>query len=225
MNIRIGKYVHACPCTEEVKSTYLSADNFIKIYRSIDSELDRKILLRHIVRFNTPYVFRDSPLIYEQIRNYLADRLRLEVSEILIIGSAKTGFSMSTEEYGKVFSEQSDLDFTIVNRDLFKQLQAEYKTWKELYVNDKSVMPKNEIERKYWDENIKVVANNLKRGFVDCRKLPTRKCCPTVMNINDAMWLITERLKCCFNIKVTHSSARIYQDLMSFYNQFKYNTD
>lgn len=225
MNIGIVKYLYVCPSIEAIKSTHISAEEFIKLYRSTDSELDRKLLLRHVIRFNTPYVFKARPLIYEQVKNYLADRLGLEVSEVLIIGSAKTGFSMSPNEYGKAFSEKSDLDFTIVNNNLFQQLKDEYNIWRNLYVNEKSITPNNETERKYWNENIKVVGNNINNGFIDPRKLPNRKCCPKVKDINDSMWLITERLKSIFNITVSHSSARVYKDLQSFYLQFKRNTD
>ena len=101
----IKNYLKATPLIKAVTSTYLSPEQFLQLYKAATDE-ERRILLRHVVRFNTPYVFRDKPLLYEYIRQYLADILQLEVQDVLLIGSAKTGFSMSTDQYGKAFSSK-----------------------------------------------------------------------------------------------------------------------
>ena len=225
MSISIRKYLSTSHIVESVNSTYLPSKQFLELYQLANFEVERKPLLFHVIRFNTPYIFKDNPLVYEQIRLYLSERLNLEVADIMLIGSAKTGFSMSPDEYGKAFSEKSDLDFTIVNQHLFEQLKDEYINWRNLYLIEKRIVPNNDTEQRYWDENLKVVEKNINNGFVDTRKLPNRNCCPIVKDINHSMWLIPERLRKCFNMTVAHASVRVYKDQQSFYNQFKRNTD
>lgn len=224
MSVGIGKYLYRSPMVESVNSTYLSSAQFLDLYRSASSEVERKLLLRHVIRFNTPYVFKDCPLVYEQIRHYLSELLEIEVADVMLIGSAKTGFSMSTAEYGKGFSEKSDLDFTIVSSRVFEALKEEYGIWREKYMNG-IVMPRNETEQKYWDGNLSVIQRNISRKFIDSNKLPNRECCPKTKLINDAMYRITVKIKEKFGISVSHASVRIYSDLNAFYDQFKLNTD
>ena len=130
MSMGISKFIYDSDMVNSVNSIYMTPEHFINSYKSITSELERKFLLRHIIRFNVPFIFKDKPLVFEQIRSYLSHLLHLEVGDILIIGSSKTGFSMSPKEYGKPFGEQSDIDFTIVNQRLFEQLEREFLIWK-----------------------------------------------------------------------------------------------
>ena len=225
MSIGIGKFIYESDIVNSVNSIYMTPEHFINSYKSTISELEQKLLLRHIIRFNVPFIFKDRPLIFEQIRSYLSHLLDIEVGDILIIGSSKTGFSMSPKEYGKAFSEQSDIDFTIVNHKLFEQLKREFLIWKLQYTEENILKPQNDTEKFYWNENLKVIKRTIDRGFIDCRKLPTRKCCPLICKIINGMSLITKKLHKDFNIIVKHSSVRVYIDIPSFYSQFKINTD
>lgn len=218
----IKNYLKATPLIKAVTSTYLSPEQFLQLYKAATDE-ERRILLRHVVRFNTPYVFRDKPLLYEYIRQYLADILQLEVQDVLLIGSAKTGFSMSTDQYGKAFSSKSDLDFTIVSKPLFDILCNEYHTWHELYTNGQE--KPSIAEQNYWDANINTLERTIDRRFIDTTKLPNRMCCPTNMMINNAMYLIKTKLELPFQITISHASVRVYNDINAFYRQLKINTN
>lgn len=222
---KISKYIYNSDLIEGVKSTYLSPDQFKDLYQSLESEFDKRILLRHLIRFNTPYVFKDCPLVFEQVRHYLAQLLHIDVSGILLIGSAKTGFSMSPDTYGRQFSEKSDLDFTIVDSSVFDSLKAEYWEWRTKYTIEKSVFPRSEKEKGYWDNNISGVERTIKRGFIDTRFIPNLECCTNTRNINESMYRMKIRLDDTFNIKISHASSRVYKDLPSFYRQFSLNTD
>lgn len=132
---------------------------------------------------NTPYIFKDRPLIFEKIKEYLSNLLSVELHDILLIGSAKTGFSLSTDNYGRPFNDKSDLDFTIINETLFQSLKADYDNWKRKYTVEETISPTNLTEKGYWDENVKVLKRNLNRGFIDTYKLPNMECCPTAKTI------------------------------------------
>lgn len=225
MNIGINDFIYESDVVNSVNTIYISPEHFIETYESTVSELERMIILRHIIRFNLPFIFKDKPLIFEQIRSYLSYLLNIEEGEILIIGSSKTGFSMSPKQYGKVFSEQSDVDFTLINQRLFNNLKNDFDTWRDHYTNKKIQLPASEKETDLWNENLIVVKRNLNRGFIDSWKLPNRKCCPQAKQINNAMSLINLKLKEKFAIITDHASARIYKDFNSFYAQLKLNID
>ena len=117
MNIK--KYLNISKVCMEINSTYTSPEIFKKCYTSLEG-IEQKSLITHVIIKNIPYLFRDKPLLFEQIIQYLSDSLDIEGESIKLIGSAKTGFSVSPPPcYGKKFSDKSDLDFTIINNTLF----------------------------------------------------------------------------------------------------------
>lgn len=171
------------------------------------------------------FVFRDIPLLYEQIIQYLSDLLSIESGSVKLIGSAKTGFSVSpSPNYGKIFTENSDLDFTIINEAVFGALCKEYEAWKAAYIRN-DILPRSGKEKKYWDDNIVLLERNIGRGFIDTYKIPNREMCPITKNINNAMYLIPLKLDEYYNIKVSKASARVYKSYNLFRQQLKLNTD
>ena len=105
-----------------ISSIYTSSEQFKVCYERLIG-LEQNSLISHVIVNNTPFVFKDIPLLYEQIIQYLSDLLSIESGSIKLIGSAKTGFSVSpSPNYGKIFSEKSDLDFTIINEVVFEKL-------------------------------------------------------------------------------------------------------
>lgn len=220
--MKISHYIKSTPAIKEVTGTYVSPDLFLKLYFESDPE-DAATLLRHVMQNNTPYAFKDHPLIFEKVKEYLSDRFQLQHHEILLIGSAKTGYSFSPDSYGRSFSENSDFDFTIISESLFNLLRDDFEDWGNRYLVEKSVQPK-ETEKKYWDQNIDNVAKTCNRGFIDTYKLPNRGCCPTAMKVNDALSKITIRLKSEFGITNGKASARVYRDNEAFARQLSLNT-
>lgn len=151
--------------------------------------------------------------------------LNIEPDCIKLIGSAKTGFSVSPHpDFGKSFSDKSDLDFAIIHEDIFKRLKEEYITWKYAYTSEK-IMPNNAREMKFWNENIERLSINIHRGLIDTYKIPNRNLCPLTMCINNSMSLIKTKLAQCHNIIVSNVSVRVYKDSTCFWRQLKLNTD
>ena len=204
MNIK--KYLNISKVCMEINSTYTSPEIFKKCYTSLEG-IEQKSLITHVIIKNIPYLFRDKPLLFEQIIQYLSDSLDIEGESIKLIGSAKTGFSVSPPPcYGKKFSDKSDLDFTIINID-------------------RIVFPKSETAKRYWDDNVLQLKNTINRGFIDTNKIPNIEICPTTKKINNAMYLIPLKLKEYHDITTSKASVRVYKNYHYFYNQLKINTD
>ena len=222
MNIK--KYLNISKVCMEINSTYTSPEIFKKCYTSLEG-IEQKSLITHVIIKNIPFLFRDKPLLFEQIIQYLSDSLDIEGESIKLIGSAKTGFSVSPPPcYGKKFSDKSDLDFTIINNTLFDKLENEYQSWKDAYI-DRIVFPKSETAKRYWDDNVLQLKNTINRGFIDTNKIPNIEICPTTKKINNAMYLIPLKLKEYHDITTSKASVRVYKNYHYFYNQLKINTD
>ena len=66
-----------------------------------------------------PYCFREMPGAYQLLRKHLAGRLSVAENDIVVVGSGKTGFSLSPDNFGRGFSPRSDVDVLIVSSQLF----------------------------------------------------------------------------------------------------------
>lgn len=91
------------------------------------------------------------------VRAAIAARFKLHVNKIIIVGSAKLGYSVSPEKSLRPFNDQSDVDVAIVSPVLFE------KYWLEMYQAQKSMLewPDLNSARKY-----------LFRGWIRPDKLP-----------------------------------------------------
>lgn len=59
----------------------------------------------------------------------MSDALELVERDIIVVGSAKMGFSLSPDTFFRQFSEQSDIDVLVVNTDLFDRVWMEMLKW------------------------------------------------------------------------------------------------
>lgn len=204
-------------CLKE-KEFFIKGENFDVIYNN-GVNIEQNSLLLHYVIDNPPFAFREQPLLYDQMRQFIAIRIGVLPNDIKLIGSAKTEFSISIDEYGRPYNSNSDFDFAIINRELFSKLCEEYNHWRYEFKNG-NVAPKNDIERGYWNSNVIVVEKNIGRKFIDVDKLPALKnVCPIVQNIRNTMWQIKDNLAKYNEINIRKASARIYSDFSSFYGQ------
>ncbi len=222
--MKISNYLKLSKEANTINDIYMLPSEFKCKYKNLEG-LERDALISHIILNNIPYVFRSKPILYEMIVKYLSDILEVNSNFIYLIGSGKTGFSISPgADYGKIFSESSDLDFTIVDKILFDKLAKEYELWSKAYLVDGKCYPKNEREKSYWDENILRLKKNIINGFLDTYKIPNIEICLEVKKINNVIYLISQKLNEYHQIKVKGISVRVYQDEESFINQLSLNT-
>lgn len=198
------------------QSQYLK-ENYFKI-----GERERASLLNFLIISNFCYAFKIKPIVYEQITQYISDKFNVSKSNIVLIGSARTGFAIDPENYGRKFSEESDLDFAIIDKEVFKSSVVDFKLWK-------SRTEKNEYEEKvrnkYWTENLSNLRFQIKKGFIDTYKIPNFPEFVTTQQLNASLSLIVINLKEYQNIKVKKASVRIYKDWHTFQKQLRLNIE
>ncbi|MFZ0770108.1 MAG: hypothetical protein WCA49_01505 [Candidatus Sulfotelmatobacter sp.] len=65
------------------------------------------------------YAFRQRPGDLDVLKLHLVSHLPLTADGIVVVGSAKTGFSLSPESFPRPFSIKSDIDVVVVDEALF----------------------------------------------------------------------------------------------------------
>src|SRR5262245_33020392 len=72
-------------------------------------------LLNELLFENVPFVFGASWESYRSWRLSLASAIDVDPSEIVVVGSAAVGFSLTPTKRLKAFDERSDIDVAIVS--------------------------------------------------------------------------------------------------------------
>ena len=74
-------------------------------------------IVRKYIIHGIPFVFKDNEEEYYEFRDSIAKHFKIGFHEVLILGSAKLGYSYHKPT---VFSSESDIDVALVNEDLFE---------------------------------------------------------------------------------------------------------
>lgn len=193
-----------------------SADDIQKVL-SKSARKERDIIIRLWLSEGAPFAFRNCPAIYEEIRRWLADRLSINAKEITLIGSARIGFSLAPPpDYGKPFSNLSDLDFSIVSNGYFSDLSSVFENFSSDFEQG-LIIPRSELENKLWEANIAFGKRNIPRGFFDSNKIPNYDQYPFVQHINNSMWVLQKKLDTTpLAPRIKRASIRVYRDWQSF---------
>ncbi|MBN1365886.1 MAG: hypothetical protein JW976_13845 [Syntrophaceae bacterium] len=122
-----------------------------------------KIVRKHILKDAAICFKGDMDLILE-LKESLSSYFDVHIKNIEIVGSAKLGVSLSEERFGKVYSQTSDIDLTIVSSELFDR------AWHELLKLDYQYYKLSEKERKYLNDSYETIH----RGFISPDRLPPK---------------------------------------------------
>jgi len=127
----------------------------INIFRSDLSQLPVPIIVRKHITFGDCYILNHDKHFY--LKSHVADHFEIHPNEVLIIGSAKLGFSIAQNKRYRHFSDRSDIDVAIVSARLFDEI------WQQVfdYWNDVRYWPYEEVFK-----------SNLFRGWIRPDKLP-----------------------------------------------------
>ncbi len=202
---------------------YPTAEDIVKAINNGEKDV-RYILASLWLSEGIPYCFRSQPAIYEEVRLFLSQRLKICAKEITIIGSGRQGFSLSPgENFGRPFGKYSDLDLNAISSPLFEKLKREFERWKVDYtIGD--VAPRNEFEKKYWKDNVERIPHNLIRGFIDPYKIPTFDRYPQTQVIVDLTSIIHKKLKITPGAPMVRGvGLRVYSDWDAFVRQMSVN--
>ena len=221
--VDIRDYIYLSKTADSIDNSFSTPVAFKDYYQTVGSN-EKNSLIRHFIVNNIPYAFKDKPILYERITQYLADKLQISPTEIKLIGSAKTGFSISPlPTYGKPFGRHSDLDFSIINEELFNKLKDEFNKWSVRF-KSKQIEANNLREEFYWFQNLDSGLRQLNNGFIDTHFIPNRELFFMTRKINNSLWLIQKYLEQTHQLKVKKASASIYKSWHSFVGRLNRNT-
>lgn len=206
----------------ELNTTYPEATIIDKIAKE-GSEEDRIAIARLWLSEGIPFVFKDYPGIYETIRTWLALRLDINAKDISITGSARLGTSLNPKQLGKIFNENSDLDFFIISEKIFNNLKSDFNKWSSDYEQN-LIIPSNDTETKFWKDNLTRGIKLFDKGFFDPHLIPNRKSYPQVQEISQTMWLLQGKLAKTAHIpRISKVSVRCYKNWSDYVRQVSIN--
>ena len=172
-----------------------------------------------------PYVFRDVPIAYEIVREWLAHHFEVHPKDIVLVGSARLGYSLaSNPHFGKQFDEASDIDLAVVSRPLFKRVACEFMGWRRDYLAGR-VRPRNRGERRYWPDNARDVPANIASGFIDLKYIPPRDLYPLSQRLHDTLYRLQVSAFTRQLIGQHRFSLRIYESWAAFTVQMQRNLE
>jgi hypothetical protein len=170
-----------------------------------------------------PFAFRLCPIVYEEMRSWLASRLDVGAKEITLVGSARIGFSLAGAIFGRPFDHQSDLDLCVVSEPRFVALAETFSRWTKDYTENQ-VLPSSARQKRFWDQNVEFGRRNLSIGFVDANKIPTLDRYPLVQRIQQTMWALTKKLQVTHDAPApSRASTRIYKTWPALINRVSFN--
>lgn len=120
--------------------------------QDLPNENANSIFLNHIV-FGDCYAMGDDKHLH--LRDQVAEHFRMKnfhvyPNEVIVVGSAKLGFSIAPDKRYKPFSKTSDIDIAIASSQLFDELWQEVFDWTESGSVNALAWPKRD-RRKFTD--------------------------------------------------------------------------
>ncbi len=76
-----------------------------------------------------PYVFRDRPDSLDVLKQHLCQEIGLSQENVIVVGSAKIGFSLNPDNFPRQFSNDSDIDVLAVDERLFDEVWTTLLKW------------------------------------------------------------------------------------------------
>ncbi|HEX9790772.1 MAG TPA: hypothetical protein VGA60_08920 [Kiloniellales bacterium] len=170
-----------------------------------------------------PYAFRYEPMRYELIREWIGNYLDVQPKNISLVGSARIGFSLSPDKFGREYEPAvSDIDLFVVSQNVFYSLRADFDQWLDDWWN--GYLDEKKWGARFWDENVKVVTNTLKRGFIDTNKIPPLPQCK--MSLKCAMLIRNLRQSLKLDDRIPNKcSIRVYKNWDSALKQNIFNLE
>lgn len=117
-----------------------------------------QVLLSEDVYFLRERHKADAHRIYHEIKMEVSETLDVPVKNVAIVGSAKTGYSLTPGRNYSPFSEKSDIDLVIVSDNLFRDLWER----KLNYVNSATGQQYSAVAKNIFRHFISIKADEVK---------------------------------------------------------------
>lgn len=108
-----------------------------------------------------PFLFREDMPQFDGFKAECTGSLQLKgPTEIMVVGSGHTGYSLSPDNFGAPFTDQSDIDVAIVSPETFDSITGALLTWRyPWHMRKESSEPSR--------QRLQVLLENAFAGFVD----------------------------------------------------------
>ena len=104
---------------------YLTVEEFKKVL--LEEPLDK--VVEDVVFRGDAYAFRDCPEALQRLRQHVSASFPVAPDNIVVVGSAKMGFSLSPDAFPRQFSDASDIDVLVVDERLFDKAWQTLLKW------------------------------------------------------------------------------------------------
>lgn len=98
-------------------------------FRADLRRLEMGVMVQKYLTYGSCALFTSDT--YFELKRQVADQFGLHPSEVLVVGSAKLGFSIAPTKRYTHFNDQSDIDVALVAPHLFEQIWAEVYEYKQ----------------------------------------------------------------------------------------------
>jgi predicted nucleotidyltransferase len=106
---------------------------------------DIAIIRKNLLHGN-PIIFHENEEKYFYLKQKVADFFNVSTTKVVMVGSAKLGFSIAPKKLWKDFNEESDIDIVVISEDVFDEY------WKELLDFNINTKARSEQEDKNFRE-------------------------------------------------------------------------
>lgn len=86
-------------------------------------------LARDYVLGGDVFIAQEYPRVLNTLRRHLCPRFELEEQDVIIVGSAKMGFSLDPEAFPRQYSKYRDIDVLVVSETLFDRVWHTMLQW------------------------------------------------------------------------------------------------
>ncbi|MBS4067339.1 MAG: hypothetical protein KGZ62_01915 [Sulfurimonas sp.] len=135
-------------------------ENLDNFQNDLDN-INKVDIIRKYVLFGRTFLINEEK--YYELKNEIAHNFNIHPNEVMLVGSAKLGFSFSenlskSKSRYRHFSEESDLDIAIVSNNLFDRY------WDEIF--------NKKIQTKFQWKDDKSFKDYFFRGWINPTKIP-----------------------------------------------------
>lgn len=116
----------------------ITIDEFKEILK--DKNITDIEIVQKYITDGLPYIFNGDTNIYFKLKQKISEHFGLNPHNVIMIGSAKLGFSLSPNQLWKPFDDESDIDMLIISDVVFD------KYWYDLYDFNIDLVDKSELQ-------------------------------------------------------------------------------
>jgi hypothetical protein len=117
-------------------------DEFAAILQGASKARLLELITEHVLNPD-PVCFVGQGALYTDIRTHIADQVRAETEDVLLVGSGSLGYTIAPHKFPKKFHAESDLDFAVVSPALFDAAWGSLLEWGHPI---RRIVPKPEVQ-------------------------------------------------------------------------------